>query len=61
MGGKEAVPVCESLTGSRAAPYGYLVVNNFGFEYTETIEGQTITKRQIGTAPLIVQCLNNYN
>jgi len=46
---------------SRTAPYGYLTVSNFGFEYTETIEGQTITKRQVGTAPLIVQCMNNYN
>ena len=46
---------------SRTAPYGYLAVNNFGFEYTQTIEGQTLTKRQVGTAPLIVQCMNNYN
>jgi hypothetical protein len=46
---------------SRTAPYGYLTVSNFGFEYTQTIEGQTITKRQVGTAPLIVQCMNNYN
>jgi hypothetical protein len=46
---------------SRSAPYGYLTVSNFGFEYTQTIEGQTITKRQVGTAPLIVQCMNNYN
>jgi len=46
---------------SRSAPYGYLSVNNFGFEYTVTVEGQTITKKQVGTAPLIVQCMNNYN
>jgi len=46
---------------SRTAPYGYLTVDNFGFEYTTTIEGQTITKRQVGTKPLIVQCMNNYN
>jgi hypothetical protein len=46
---------------SRTAPYGYLVVNNFGFEYTQIIDGQVITKRQVGTAPLIVQCMNNYN
>jgi hypothetical protein len=46
---------------SRTAPYGYLIVNNFGFEYTETIEGQSITKRQVGTAPLMVQCMNNFN
>ena len=46
---------------SRTAPYGYLMVNNFGFEYTVMVEGQTITKRQVGTAPLVVQCMNNYN
>ena len=46
---------------SRTAPYGYLTVNNFGFEYTQTIEGSTLTKRQVGTAPLIVQCMNNWN
>jgi len=46
---------------SRTAPYGYLTVNNFGFEYTVTVEGQTITKRQVGVKPLIVQCMNNYN
>jgi len=46
---------------SRSAPYGYLTLNNFGFEYTTTIEGQTITKKQVGTAPLIVQCMNNFN
>ena len=39
-----------------AQPYGTLQVNNFGFEYIERIEGQTVTKRQIGTAPLIAKC-----
>jgi len=33
-----------------------LQVNNFGFEYVETIEGQQITKRQVGSKPWIVQC-----
>jgi len=46
---------------SRSAPYGYLVVNNFGFEYTQTIEGQTLTKKQLGSTPLVVQCMNNYS
>ena len=41
---------------TRVAPYGVLVVNNFGFEYTVTIEGQTITKRQIGAKPLAIKC-----
>jgi len=52
--------VAQSLC-SRSAPYGYLTVSNFGFEYAATIEGQTITKRQAGSAPLIVQCMDNYN
>lgn len=42
----------------RTQPYGTLVVNNFGFEYTETIDGQTITKRQVGAKPLAIKCTN---
>jgi len=41
---------------TRTAPYGVLVVNNFGFEYTVTIEGQTLTKKQIGAKPLAIKC-----
>ena len=41
---------------TRTPPYGVFVVNNFGFEYTVTIEGQTITKRQIGAKPLAIKC-----
>ena len=44
---------------TRTAPYGVLVVNNFGFEYTVTIEGQTITKKQIGAKPLAIKCTNS--
>jgi len=39
----------------RDEPYGTLVANNFGFEYIQTIEGQTITKRQAGK-PLVIKC-----
>jgi hypothetical protein len=46
---------------SRTQPYGSLVVDGFGFEYVEYIEGQQITKRQIGAKPLIVKCLSNYD
>jgi len=35
---------------------GMLLVNNFGFEYIEYVEGQQITKRQIGTKPLVIKC-----
>ena len=41
---------------TRTAPYGVFIVNNFGFEYTQTIEGSTITKRQIGAKPLAIKC-----
>jgi len=43
---------------TRTAPYGTFVVNNFGFEYTVTVEGQTLTKRQIGAKPLAIKCTN---
>jgi len=46
---------------SPSAPYGTLIVPNFGFEYDVTIEGQTVTKRQIAPQPLIIKCMNNYN
>jgi len=43
---------------ARTQPYGALAVNNFGFEYTVTIEGQTITKKQVGAKPLAIKCTN---
>jgi len=43
----------------RSAPYGTLIANDFGFEYTQTIEGQTITKRQVGK-PLVIKCTDPY-
>ena len=35
---------------------GRLLIRNFGFEYTSTIEGQALTKRQIGKS-LYADCL----
>lgn len=35
---------------------GTLVINGFGFEYIQYVEGQQITKRQIGTKPLMIKC-----
>ena len=46
-----AFSVCQNTT-----PYGTLVIPNFGFEYVQYIEGQPITKRQIGVKPLIATC-----
>ena len=34
---------------------GRLAIRKFGFEYTETVEGQTVTKRQIGK-PIYADC-----
>lgn len=42
-------------------PYGTLSVNGFGFEYIETIDGQPITKRQVGAKPLVIKCTDNIN
>jgi len=45
-----------SSQGSATSPYVYLISPDFGFEYNITIEGQTITKRQIGAKPLVIKC-----
>ena len=49
----EASSIC-SPAGS-AAP-GTLQISNFGFEYIEYIDGQTITKREVGVKPLTIKC-----
>ncbi len=46
---------------SRTQPFGTMVVNDFGFEYIEYIEGQQITKQQIGAKPVTIKCMNNYD
>lgn len=46
---KAASSIC-SASGA-----GMVVMNDFGFEYVEYIEGQQITKRQVGK-PLIIRC-----
>lgn len=45
------IKVCDSSGG------GVLQVPDFGFEYLQYVEGQTITKRQIGSKPLIAKCI----
>jgi len=44
-----------SATCSPTSPYGSAVVKNFGFEYIEYIDGQQLTKRQVGK-DLIIKC-----
>lgn len=43
------------FTSSDGRDFGNLYIKEFGFEYEEYIEGQTITKRQMGKA-LVVKC-----
>lgn len=38
------------------SPYGVMTMQNFGFEYIQYVEGQQITKREIGTKPLTIKC-----
>ena len=40
---------------SSAAP-GMMIMDDFGFEYIQYIEGTQITKRQVGSKPLVVKC-----
>ena len=50
---RAAISICENSTTSP----GTLNIPNFGFEYITYIEGSQITKREVGTKPLIVKCL----
>ena len=43
-------------SASSSQSKGAVVINNFGFNYTEYIENQQITKRQIGAKPLVIKC-----
>ncbi len=45
---------------SNVTPYGVMVMPSFGFEYIQYIEGQQITKKQIGTKPLLIKCSNSW-
>jgi hypothetical protein len=40
---------------------GMVTMNSFGFEYVETIGGQQITKKQIGSKPLVLKCMGVCN
>lgn len=51
-----ATSVCQNSTTSP----GTVVLNSFGFEYIQYVEGQQITKRQSGAKPLIIKCREPY-
>jgi hypothetical protein len=48
-----------SVCGSED-PWGTVIVKDFGFEYVEYIEGQQVTKREVGAKPLIIKCSRSY-
>ena len=54
------MPGSISSNCTNSAPYGTAVINNFGFEYTEYVEGQQITKREVGAKPVVIKCMDNY-
>ena len=45
--------ICQNLSASSP---GVLQFNSFGFEYIEYIDGQQITKREMGAKPLTIKC-----
>ena len=48
--------VASSLCQNSTSAPGTLIINDFGFEYIEYIEGQQLTKREVGAKPLIAKC-----
>lgn len=43
--------------GCSADGTGILTIKDFGFEYTVSIDGATVTKKQVGAKPLLARCL----
>jgi len=49
-----ATSVCDP-TNHSANP-GSLIIKDFGFEYVAHVDSNTVTKRMVGTKPLIIRC-----
>ena len=50
--GGGASAICRNVTGNQ----GNMILNNFGFEYIQYMDSSQITKRQVGSKPLIIKC-----
>ncbi len=44
--------LCQNSTSSP----GTVVINSFGFQYIAYVDGQQVTKKQIGAKPVIIKC-----
>jgi len=53
-GWSHTLSAASSVCGSDGK--GTLLINRFGFEYIEYIDGQQITKREVGQKPFILKC-----
>jgi len=51
-----ASALCEANADTNTPVVGQAVIPNFGFEYVQYIEGQQITKREVGAKPLAIKC-----
>jgi len=49
--------LAKSMCQNSNSTPGFLQINNFGFEYVQYVDGQAITKRQVGTELLLVKCI----
>jgi hypothetical protein len=45
-----------SMTMTSSGNYGDLELDNFGFGYIDTIDGQQIAKSEFGSKPLLIKC-----
>ena len=50
-----AQQVCKNAYNA-GSDFGYVEVRQFGFEYIEYVEGSAMTKREVGTVPLLIKC-----
>lgn len=55
-GGGYNVGGASSVCANSTTAPGTAVVSPFGFEYIEYIDGQQVTKREIGSKPLVIKC-----
>ena len=56
FGGWSAVGLSQPESTCSLSGTGVAAMKSFGFEYVQYVEGQQITKREIGTVPLRIRC-----
>lgn len=55
-GGLANLAAGKSICSTTGPNFGYLWIDSFGFQYNVTIEKQQISKREVGTIPIMIKC-----